>query len=135
MTMTQDPSRFDGKVAWITGSGRGMGRAHAELLAARGADIVIHDVLSEEAEAAAAGVRDLGRRVLVSRASVTDVAAMRALVALAERELGAIDILVNNAGVGQHLPIEQITPDDYQRMFDIHVKGSFFCGQAVIPGM
>jgi 3-oxoacyl-[acyl-carrier protein] reductase len=129
------PSRFDGQVAWITGSGRGMGRAHAELLAARGADIVIHDVLEDEAAAAAAAVRALGRRAIVSNADVTDVAAMRALAAQAERELGAVDILVNNAGIGQHLSIEEITPEHYQRMFDIHVKGSFFCGQAVIPGM
>jgi NAD(P)-dependent dehydrogenase (short-subunit alcohol dehydrogenase family) len=129
------PSRFDGQVAWITGSGRGMGRAHAELLAARGADIVIHDVLEGEAAAAAAAVRALGRRAIVSNADVTDVAAMRALAAQAERELGAVDVLVNNAGIGQHLSIEEITPEHYQRMFDIHVKGSFFCGQAVIPGM
>jgi len=129
------PSRFDGQVAWITGSGRGMGRAHAELMAARGADIVIHDVLADEAAAAAAAVRALGRRVMVSNADVTDVAAMRALVAQAERELGPVDILVNNAGIGQHLSIEEITPEHFQRMFDVHVKGSFFCGKAVIPGM
>jgi len=122
-------------VAWITGSGRGMGRAHAELMAARGADIVIHDVLADEAAAAAAAVRALGRRVMVSNADVTDVAAMRALVAQAERELGPVDILVNNAGIGQHLSIEEITPEHFQRMFDVHVKGSFFCGKAVIPGM
>src|SRR5258706_10774596 len=120
MSVNQDPSRFDGQVAWITGSGRGMGRAHAELMAARGADIVIQDLLVDEAAAAAAAVRKLGRRVLVSTASVTDVAAMRALVLEAERELGAIDILVNNAGIGQHLAIEDISPNDFQRMFDIH---------------
>ena len=133
--MTKNPARFDGKVAWITGSGRGMGRAHAEMMAARGADIVIHDVLNDEAAAAADAVRSLGRRVIVSNASVTDVAAMRALAAEAERELGSVDILVNNAGVGQHLAIEDISPESFQRMFDIHVKGSFFCAQAVIPAM
>ena len=133
--MTDNPSRFDGKVAWITGSGRGMGRAHAEMMAARGADIVLHDVLQDEVAAVAETVRALGRRVIVSTASVTDLAAMRALVGEAERELGSIDILVNNAGIGQHLAFEDITPEHFQRMFDIHVKGSFFCGQAVIPGM
>ena len=133
--MTENPSRFDGKVAWITGSGRGMGRAHAELMAARGADIVLHDVLVDEVAAAAVAVKALGRRCVVSTASVTDIGAMRALVSTAENELGPIDILVNNAGIGQHRSLEDITPDDFQRMFDIHVKGSFFCGQAVIPGM
>src|SRR5688500_9249362 len=133
--MSENPARFDGKVAWITGSGRGMGRAHAELMAARGADIVIHDVLGDEAAYAAAAVKTLGRRVMVSNADVTDVAAMRALAAQVVRELGPVDMLGNNAGIGQHLAIEEITPEHYQRMFDIHVKGSFFCGQAVIPGM
>lgn len=133
--MTQDPARFDGKVAWITGSGRGMGRAHAELMAERGADIVVHDVLKDEAAETAEAVRKLGRRVMVAHESVAEPAAMRELVARAERELGPIAILVNNAGIGEHKSIEEIDLACYQRMFDIHVKGSFFCGQAVIPGM
>ncbi len=130
-----DATRLDGKVAWITGSGRGMGRAHAELLAARGADIVIHDVLKEEAEKAAAAVRELGRRAIIFHDSVSDAAAMRNLVAETEKRLGTIDILVNNAGIGQHATTEEITPEMFDRMFDIHVKGSFFCAQAVLPGM
>ena len=130
-----DPTRLDGKIAWITGSGRGMGRAHAELMAARGADIVVHDVLQEEAEATATAVRALGRRAIVFHDSVADPEAMRKLVAETRSKLGIIDILVNNAGIGQHLTTEEITPEMFQRMFDIHVKGSFFCAQAVVPGM
>jgi 3-oxoacyl-[acyl-carrier protein] reductase len=60
---------------------------------------------------------------------------MRALVRQAEAELGSIDILVNNAGIGQHLAIEQVSVDAFQRMFDVHVKGTFLCAQAVVPGM
>ncbi|MGH7987738.1 MAG: SDR family NAD(P)-dependent oxidoreductase [Candidatus Binataceae bacterium] len=130
-----DPRRLDGKIAWITGSGRGMGRAHALLLAGRGADIVVHDVLAPEAKETANLVEKLGRRAFISNADVRDPAAVRELAARAATELGPIDILVNNAGIGQHAPIADITPDDFQRMFDIHVRGSFFCGQSVIPGM
>jgi 3-oxoacyl-[acyl-carrier protein] reductase len=133
--MTKDPNSFEGRIAWITGSGRGMGRAHAELMASRGADIVIHDVLEDEAAAAAEAVRAMGRRVMVFHGSVSDAPAMKALVKKVEAEMGPIDILVNNAGVGQHLTLEEITPADYQRMFDIHVRGTFFCTQAVVPTM
>ncbi|MGF7159232.1 3-oxoacyl-[acyl-carrier protein] reductase [Rhodoligotrophos appendicifer] len=128
-------TNLEGKIAWITGSGRGMGRAHAELLAARGADIVIHDVLKEDAAAAADAVRALGRRVAVFHDSVSDAPAMVRLVAEAEKQLGPIDILVNNAGIGHHATVEEIDEEIFQRMFDIHVRGTFFCTQAVIPGM
>lgn len=124
-----------GKVAWITGSGRGMGQAHALLLAERGADIVVHDVLVDEAVETAQRIEQMGRRVFVSHADVADPAATRALVEAATRQLGKIDVLVNNAGIGQHRSLEDITIDDFDRMFAIHVKGSFFCGQAVVPAM
>lgn len=131
----KNPDSLEDRVAWITGSGRGMGRAHAELMASRGADIVVHDVLREEAEQTAEQVRASGRRAIVSTDDIRDAGAMRELVARAEKELGPVDILVNNAGVGEHATIEEITPGMYQRMVDIHVRGSFFCGQAVIAGM
>jgi 3-oxoacyl-[acyl-carrier protein] reductase len=133
--MERPSMKLAGKVAWITGSGRGMGRAHAELLARYGADIIVHDVLREEAAITAKAVEKLGRRVFVTYTDITDTAGIRAMVGEAEAALGPIDILVNNAGIGQHLAIEDITLADFDRMFDIHVKGSFFCGQAVIPGM
>ncbi|GKX36172.1 MAG: oxidoreductase [Rhizobiaceae bacterium MnEN-MB40S] len=133
--MTKDPNSLEGRVAWITGSGRGMGSAHAKLMAERGADIVIHDVLEDEAKETAEAIQAMGRKVLLSTADIRDAAAMRDLVKEAEAKLGPVDILVNNAGIGEHAEIEEITPEKYQRMFDIHVRGSFFCGQAVIPGM
>jgi 3-oxoacyl-[acyl-carrier protein] reductase len=127
--------RLAGKIAWITGSGRGMGRAHALALAERGADILVHDILREEAHETARLVRNTGRRALVSNADLLDLQAIGRLAAQASTELGPIDILVNNAGIGQHGPIESVTPTDFQRMFDIHVRGAFFCGQSVIPAM
>ena len=133
--MTDQSADLTGKVAWVTGSGRGMGQAHALLLARNGADIVVHDVLQDEAKATAEEIEKLGRRVFISHADVAKPADMNKLVADATKALGKIDILVNNAGIGQHKSIEEITVEDFDRMFSIHVKGSFFCGQAVIPAM
>ncbi|MBM3571483.1 MAG: SDR family oxidoreductase [Alphaproteobacteria bacterium] len=133
--MTDRNASLAGTVAWITGSGRGMGRAHALVLAERGADIVINDVLKDEAEETAAAVKKLGRRVVLSHADVSDVAAVKKTAADAIAALGKIDILVNNAGIGQHKPLDELSEVDYDRMFAIHVKGAFFCAQSVIPGM
>ena len=128
--------RLDGKVALITGSGRGMGREHALLMAERGADIMVHDVRKEDADKTAADVRAKGRKALVSHADVADIAAMRAYVAEGEKAFGRIDILVNNAGIGaERTGIEGVDLAWFQRMMDIHVKGTFFTTQAVVPGM
>jgi 3-oxoacyl-[acyl-carrier protein] reductase len=72
---------------------------------------------------------------LVFNDGVENPAAMRAIAEATAAELGPVDILVNNAGIGEHAAIEEIDAQMFQRMFDIHVKGSFFCGQAVIPAM
>ncbi len=126
---------LDKKVALVTGSGDGMGRAHAILMAERGADIVVHDINAEGAEETAAAVRALGRRVHVGIADVADADAMQKLAREATTILGPIDILINNAGYGQRSQIEEISDADLDRMFGVHVRGSFFCCQAVIPAM
>jgi 3-oxoacyl-[acyl-carrier protein] reductase len=129
-------SEFQGQVALVTGSARGMGRSHARLLAERGADIVVHDILVEEAEATAELVRAAGRRAHVMFTDITDVAAMRAAVGDAEDRLGGIDILVNNAGIGaDRAGVEEIDEAMFDRMFAVHVKGAFFTTRAVVPGM
>jgi 3-oxoacyl-[acyl-carrier protein] reductase len=128
-------STLAGKVALITGSGDGMGRAHAILMAERGADIVVHDLKAEPAEQTAAAVRKLGRKVHVAVCDVTDVAAVRRMVAEAASAMGRVDILVNNAGYGQRSETQAISEQDFDRMFAVHVKGSFFAAQAVIPPM
>lgn len=135
MQMDNSQKKLDGKVAWITGSGRGMGRAHAIILAQLGADIVVHDVLSEEALETAKIIEKMGRRTFISSVDVTDVSGIQDLVKDATKRLGKIDIIVNNAGIGQHKAIEEITIEDFQKMFDIHVKGTFFCTQSVLPQM
>jgi 3-oxoacyl-[acyl-carrier protein] reductase len=127
---------LEGKVAFITGSGRGMGRANAILMANRGADIAVHDVNKDWAEETGELVRATGRRALVFVEDVADISAMAGHAKAAEAELGRIDILVNNAGVGaERAGIETIEPDFFDRMFNVHVRGHFFLSKAVVPGM
>lgn len=127
---------LDGKVAFITGSGAGIGRAEAMLFAERGADVVVHDIDAASARKTADMVRAAGRRAHVIVADNADVTRMKAEIAAVPDELGPIDILVNNAGIsGRYLPLEEIDEATFARMFAVTVKGAFFCAQAVLPGM
>src|SRR5438876_2746627 len=114
------------RIALITGAGEGMGRAHALLTAERGADIVIVDINRGGAEETAAGVRELGRRALVVEADVSQVPLVEMAVAAAESEFKRVDILINNAGHGQRATTPEIDEAAFDRMFAVHVKGSFF---------
>ena len=127
---------LEGKVALITGSGRGMGQAHAVLLAENGADIIVHDIVPERVRETAALVRAQGCQALEAVVDVADPRAMAELVERAEGAFGHIDILVNNAGIGaDRAVVEEIDEAMYDRMFAIHVRGSFFTTRAVVPGM
>jgi len=128
-------SAMTDKVALITGAAGGMGRQHAILMAERGADIAIADNNSQGARETAAVVRDLGRRAEIFEVDMADTTAVKQMVESVENALGRIDVLVNNAGHGQRYALEDITEDDFDRMMDVHVKGSFFCTQTVVPGM
>ena len=95
-----DPMMLKGRVALVTGSGRGMGRAHAVILAQHGADVVVHDIFPDRVAESAGVVRQHGGRVMEAVTDVADPAAMEKLVAKVQAELGPISILVNNAGIG-----------------------------------
>jgi 3-oxoacyl-[acyl-carrier protein] reductase len=123
---------LDGKIAFVTGSARGMGRSHALLLAERGADLIVHDVLEPDVAETAEMIRAKGRDVRSIVCDVRDVAAFQSAI----RDMGRIDILVNNAGVGgQRLAFEDIDEETFDRMFQVHVRGTFFATQAVVPQM
>ena len=129
-------SNLEGMVALVTGSGRGMGRSHANLLAERGADVIVHDINPDSVAETAELVRSNGRRAGQIITDVRNVGEFTAKISEQELELGKIDILVNNAGVsGNKLAVEDITEEIYNNLFDIQVRGSFFAVQAVLPGM
>jgi len=133
---TADPASLEGRVAMITGSGAGMGRAHAWLMAERGADVVVQDIDADTAEATAAGVRERGRQALVLAYDIADVARSREAVAQVNERFGRLDILVNNAGLGgQGKRFEEVDEVLFQRMVGVHLTGHFFLAQAAVPGM
>lgn len=123
---------LEGKRALITGAGGGMGRSHAVLMAERGADIVIHDVKADGAEETAELVRAHGRDAAVIVSDIRDIPDFTNAVKAA----GDVDILVNNAGVGgSRRTVEEVSLEVFDQMFDVHVRGTFFATQAVLPAM
>ncbi len=127
---------LEGKTALITGSGRGIGRSHAEVMSERGADIIVHDINAENARETAERVRANGRKAHVMENDICDLPAFRRLLGEAEDAMGGIDILINNAGIsGERLPFEDIDEAKFTLIFETHVRGTFFAMQAVLPGM
>lgn len=129
-------SALQGKVAWVTGASRGIGRAIATLFAREGADIAFNH-LDDDARAddVAAEIRAMGRRVFHISADMGDTAAIRRFAAEAQAATRMPDVLVNNAGLNIRGAFETLTEADFDRVMDVHIKGMFFMAQAVYPAM
>ena len=128
---TGRPLRLDGRVAIVTGAGAGLGRAHAVLLAARGAKVVVNDLALASAEAVVAEINAAGGVALAAAASVTDEVAVQAMVAQTLSAWGRIDILVNNAGILRDKSFAKMTLDDFRLVVDVHLMGAVVCTKAV----
>ena len=127
---------LEGRTALVTGAGSGMGRAHAEVLAERGAHVVVQDVVAERTESVADAIRAAGGSAEPLPGDASDIGVMQDAVARLAAARGAVDILVNNAGIsGRQLPFEEIDEAGYDAMLGVHVKSAFFLSQAVVPGM
>jgi 3-oxoacyl-[acyl-carrier protein] reductase len=130
---------FPGKTVIVTGGAHGLGRAIAHAFAARGAQTWTCDILADGLdETAAQASPAAGGRLETARLDITDRAAVGQLVDRIAQATGRIDVLVNNAGgvcgqIGQ--PIEDVTPAQWQIIFDVNVTGSFHVAQAVAPHM
>ena len=127
-----------GKTAVVTGGGRGIGRGISLALARNGADIVVADIIVDNAEGVAEEVRALGRRALPLSLDVTNQESVEAMTTRALAEFGAIDILVNNAGViGAQGWERRETPseEDWDFIFEINVKGIARVTDAIAPHM
>ncbi len=120
-----------GKMALITGASGGLGAATALAFADVGADIAVASRNIQALEKVADQVRSRGRKALVMQADVTDMAAVEHVVAEMIKQWGKIDILVNNAGIAVTGKLEELSPDEWQRLFAVNLHGAVFCAQAV----
>ncbi len=147
MPATKDakPIRFDGRVALVTGAGRGLGRAYALALAARGAAVVVNDPGVNEAgtdagdrapaDSVVAAIREAGGRAEADYGSVANPADAAAMVRRAVDRFGGIDIVVNNAGNHRRNVFSDVAPGDFVDVLGVHLVGALYVSQAAWPHM
>jgi len=123
------------KVAIVTGSGRGIGRAIALKLAEVGAMVVVSDILEKEAEAVAKEIKAAGGQSLAVMADVSSAADVARLVEATIKACGRIDILVNNAGIARDQLLVRMSEEDWDRVLDVDLKSVFLCTKAVLRPM
>jgi NAD(P)-dependent dehydrogenase (short-subunit alcohol dehydrogenase family) len=136
--------RFDGRVAVVTGGGRGLGRSYALLLAAQGAKVVVNDpggsiagdgTDAAPAEDVAREITAAGGEAVASTESVATPEGGRAIIDTALERYGHIDILVHNAGNVRRASLKDVSYDDFEAVFDVHLRGAFHVVRPAFPRM
>lgn len=122
--------RLDGKVAIVTGSGRGLGRAYGMALAAAGAAVVVNDVDGDAAGETVESIQTAGGRASSHIAPVGDTATADALVKAAVDEFGRLDVMVTNAGVLRDKVLWKMSDEDFDLVVHTHLRGTFTCARA-----
>jgi len=137
-------SSFKGRVAIVTGSGNGLGRAHALALAARGAQVVVNDIGTsadgfgrshDAADAVVSRIKEAGGTAVASYDSVADEDGAKRIIDLAVSEFGRLDILVNNAGIIRAQPVYEAKTEDWDAVVRTHLYGTFYCTRAACAVM
>ena len=127
-------TRIDGKTAVVTGSGNGIGRAMALALAAAGANVTVSDVLADDGQRTVDEIKQAGGSAFFVAADVSDAAQAENLIAATVDRFGRIDILANNAGIGGgRLRLHEIVPEDFDRVINVNLRGTFLCSKFAIP--
>jgi NAD(P)-dependent dehydrogenase (short-subunit alcohol dehydrogenase family) len=124
-----------GKVAVVTGSGRGLGRAYAEALAAAGAAVIVNDVDAEAAASVVKGIGAAGGRATSLVAPVGQAEVADELVAKAVAEFGRLDVMVTNAGILRDKVLWKMSDQDFDAVIDVHLRGTFTCARAAAVRM
>lgn len=136
--------RFDGRVAVITGAGRGLGRAYALLLASKGAKVVINDlggsikgdaVIGNPADEVVRKIKAAGGEAVANTDSVATPAGGKAIIQSALDHFGKIDILIHNAGNVRYGSLEELSQEDFDAVVDVHLKGAFHVVRPAFPLM
>jgi NAD(P)-dependent dehydrogenase (short-subunit alcohol dehydrogenase family) len=135
MSSVLDSFSLAGKVAIVTGASSGLGVAFAVGLADAGADIAICARRVERLEQTKAQVLEGGRRCVAVHADVSNPDDCNRVVAETVDQLGKVDVLINNAGIGTAVPATRETPDEFRRVIDINLNGSYFMAQACARAM
>jgi len=130
-----DRFRLDGRVALVTGAGKGIGRGAALALAEAGADVALAARTASDLESAAEEIRGLGRRALAVPCDVTVVEQLDSLVERTAGELGRLDVLVNNAGGWPPTPMLQLEDRDFETAFRFNVTSAMHLSKRAIPVM
>ena len=124
---------LNGKVALITGSGRGIGKAIATVLAKHGADIVISDIDNDSAVKTSQEIESLGKKSIAVEGDVSQKSDVEKLIAEAVNKMGKVDILVNNAGIIRDSLIDKMEEAAWYAVLGVNLKSAFLATQAIIP--
>lgn len=136
-----DQIRFDGRVALITGAGKGLGRAYALLLAERGAKVVVNNRKREpdgtpgSADLVVAEIQAAGGEAVADHHSVESWEAGQAMVQTALDTFGGLDIVINNAGIDQHAGLHNTPIEDFERIFAVSFYGGLYATKAALPAL
>ena len=124
--------RLEGKVAIVTGASKGIGLGIAKKFIEEGASVALCDMDEAVGTKAAA---DLGGNAIFVKANVANVAEVDAMMAATIEKFGKLDIIVNNAGIYPFKPFVEMTEDDWDKVLDVNLKGTFLCSQAAVKEM
>ena len=127
--------RFDGRVAIITGAGAGLGRAYAELLASRGADVVVNDLDEQAVNSVVESIQSNGGSAVGVAIAVGSVEAADLIVSKAVDAFGRVDIVINNAGIVLDSSFPKMSVENFKKVYTVHLEGAFHILQKAFPIM
>ncbi len=128
--------RMEGKRVLVSGSGTGIGRGVALEFAREGAAVVLHYAHSEAGAASAVEeIRSAGGKAEVFQADLADIEQVKELASQAIEFLGGLDVLVNNAGITMNKPFLEVTPEQFDTLYNVNIRGMYFLTQAAVPTM